>query len=189
MRSPNKSRSRNKNNNRRPNNAGNVINRVFDSNGPQGRVRGTPNQIIEKYQSLAQDAMLAGDRVEAENFSQHAEHYIRMMATAQAELAKEQAARQAEQEARQAEQAARHAENEARNRARQAEQNSETESVSDQDSNAAQDEQTVDDKMADPRDEKPKKPRRKPTQRKAKGDDVEGFDEQNAPEFLKVISD
>ena len=51
MRTSNKSRSRNKNNNRRQN-PGNVINRVFDSSGPEGRVRGTPQQIIDKYQSL-----------------------------------------------------------------------------------------------------------------------------------------
>ena len=62
MRTSNKSRSRNKNNNRRQNPV-NVINRVFDSSGPEGRVRGTPQQIIYKYQSLASDAMLACDRI------------------------------------------------------------------------------------------------------------------------------
>ena len=77
MRSSNKSRSRNKNQNRRPN--GNIVNRVFDSSGPEGKVRGTPQQIIEKYQTLARDAQLGGDRVAAENFTQHAEHYARML--------------------------------------------------------------------------------------------------------------
>ncbi|MEO1918804.1 MAG: DUF4167 domain-containing protein, partial [Paracoccaceae bacterium] len=63
MRPSNKSRSRNKNNNRRNNNnSGNVVNRVFDSAGPEGRVRGTPQQIIEKYRSLAHDALMADDR-------------------------------------------------------------------------------------------------------------------------------
>lgn len=99
MRSPNKSRSRNKNNNRR-NQAGNVINRVFDSNGPEGKVRGTPNQIIEKYMTLARDAQLSGDRVAAENFAQHGEHYARLLNEAQAEIAEEQARRQAEYDAR-----------------------------------------------------------------------------------------
>lgn len=101
MRATNKSRSRNKNNNRSRNNSGNVVNRVFDSNGPEGRVRGTPAQIIEKYQMLMNDASLSGDRVAAENFSQHAEHYIRLLAAAQEEQNRIQAERQAEYEARQ----------------------------------------------------------------------------------------
>jgi hypothetical protein len=45
-------------------------------------VRGTPQQIIEKYQMLARDAQLSNDRVAAENFLQHAEHYTRMLAEA-----------------------------------------------------------------------------------------------------------
>lgn len=85
MRPQNKSRSRNKNssssninsNNRRQ--MGNVVNRVFDSSGPEGKVRGTPQQIIEKYQGLARDAQLSNDRVAAENFLQHSEHYSRML--------------------------------------------------------------------------------------------------------------
>ena len=85
MRTSNKSRSRNKNNNRRQN-PGNVINRVFDSSGPEGRVRGTPQQIIDKYQSLASDAMLAGDRIAHENFLHHSEHYSRLLVVAQKEL-------------------------------------------------------------------------------------------------------
>ncbi|MEQ9055178.1 MAG: DUF4167 domain-containing protein, partial [Roseovarius confluentis] len=54
-----KSRSRNKSNrNRSP--QGNVVNRVFDSSGPEGKVRGTPQQIIDKYNQLARDAQLSG---------------------------------------------------------------------------------------------------------------------------------
>jgi hypothetical protein len=87
-----KSRSRSKAN--RPRTLGNIINRVFDSSGPEGKVRGTPQQIIEKYQMLARDAQLSNDRVAAENFSQHAEHYTRMLAEAQREMAAEQDARQ-----------------------------------------------------------------------------------------------
>ncbi len=79
-----KSRSRSKNNRNR-NTLGNVVNRVFDSNGPEGKVRGTPQQIIDKYNQLARDASLANDRVAAENFQQHAEHYLRMLAEAQRE--------------------------------------------------------------------------------------------------------
>lgn len=80
-----KSRSRNKNRNNRPS-GGNIINRVFDSSGPDGKVRGTPQQIIEKYNQLHRDAQLSGDRVNAENFAQHAEHYTRMLAEAQREV-------------------------------------------------------------------------------------------------------
>ncbi len=61
---------------------GNIVNRVFDSAGPDGKVRGTPQQIIEKYQSLARDAQLSNDRVAAENFLQHSEHYSRMLGEA-----------------------------------------------------------------------------------------------------------
>ena len=86
MRPPGKSRNRHKNNGRRPN-PGNVINRVFDSAGPEGKVRGTPQQIIDKYLSLAHDSQLSGDRVSAENFQQHSEHYTRLLLDAQKEIA------------------------------------------------------------------------------------------------------
>ncbi len=65
---------------------GNIINRVFESAGPDGKVRGTPQQIIDKYQALARDAQLAGDRVAAESFLQHAEHYSRMLGEAQQDV-------------------------------------------------------------------------------------------------------
>jgi len=80
-----RSRSRNKNRNNRPS-GGNIVNRVFDSSGPEGKVRGTPQQIIEKYNQLHRDAVLSGDRVNAENFAQHAEHYTRLLAEAQKEI-------------------------------------------------------------------------------------------------------
>ncbi|EEW24330.1 DUF4167 domain-containing protein [Rhodobacter ferrooxidans] len=91
-----KSRSRSKSN--RPRTIGNIVNRVFDSSGPDGKVRGTPQQIIEKYLFLARDAQLSNDRVAAENFNQHAEHYTRMLAEAQRELAAEQEQRQPQQQ-------------------------------------------------------------------------------------------
>ena len=93
MRSSGKSRNKNRNNGRRPN-PGNVINRVFDSAGPEGKVRGTPQQIIEKYQSLAHDSQLSGDRVSAENFQQHSEHYARLLLDAQKEIAEKAAAQE-----------------------------------------------------------------------------------------------
>ena len=49
MRSSSKSRNRNRNGSRRGNTGGNIINRVFESAGPEGKVRGTPQQIIDKY--------------------------------------------------------------------------------------------------------------------------------------------
>ncbi len=52
---------------------------TFDSNGPDIRVRGNAYQVFEKYQALARDASLAGDRVAAENYYQHAEHYYRII--------------------------------------------------------------------------------------------------------------
>ncbi|MBU2982773.1 DUF4167 domain-containing protein [Lentibacter algarum] len=91
-----KSRSRSKNNRNNNNRSGvNVVNRVFDSSGPEGKVRGTPQQIIEKYNQLARDAQLAGDRVATENFQQHAEHYLRLLA----EAMREQEAKREQQEA------------------------------------------------------------------------------------------
>ena len=78
-----KPRSRSKSNRNRS--VGNVVNRVFDSSGPEGKVRGTPQQIIEKYNQLARDAQLSNDRVAAENFQQHAEHYLRLLSEAQRE--------------------------------------------------------------------------------------------------------
>lgn len=56
----------------------NSRNQTFDSNGPEGRVRGSASQVFEKYQALARDAHTAGDRVAAENYFQHAEHYYRI---------------------------------------------------------------------------------------------------------------
>ena len=51
----------------------------FDSNGPDVKVQGNANQICKKYQSLALDATSSGDRVMAENYLQHAEHYQRIV--------------------------------------------------------------------------------------------------------------
>ncbi len=84
-----KSRSRNKSNRSNNNNnrsSVNIVNRVFDSSGPESKVRGTPQQIIDKYNQLARDAQLSNDRVAAENFQQHAEHYLRLLSEAQREI-------------------------------------------------------------------------------------------------------
>jgi hypothetical protein len=52
---------------------------VFDSNGPDLRVRGTAQQLFEKYLQLGRDATSSGDRVMAESYFQHAEHYFRIL--------------------------------------------------------------------------------------------------------------
>ena len=69
---------RGRNQRRRPG-GGNNPNRALDSNGPDVRIRGTANQIYDKYQQLARDASSAGDRVKAESYLQHAEHYFRLI--------------------------------------------------------------------------------------------------------------
>jgi Domain of unknown function (DUF4167) len=77
MRQPSSSkRGRGRNNGRKP---GNPRNQTFDSNGPSVRVRGNAYQVMEKYLTLARDASASGDRIAAENFYQHAEHYYRIL--------------------------------------------------------------------------------------------------------------
>jgi hypothetical protein len=66
---------------RRPQN--NNPNRTFDSAGPEIKIRGSAAHVYEKYLQLARDANSAGDRVAAENYLQHAEHYYRIMAASQ----------------------------------------------------------------------------------------------------------
>ena len=53
-------------------------NQTFESNGPDVKIRGTAQQVHEKYLSLARDAMSAGDRISAEGFFQYADHYFRL---------------------------------------------------------------------------------------------------------------
>lgn len=54
-------------------------NHVFDSSGPDMRLRGTAQQLFEKYLQLGRDATSGGDRVMAESYFQHAEHYFRIL--------------------------------------------------------------------------------------------------------------
>jgi Domain of unknown function (DUF4167) len=61
----------------------NPLTRVYESNGPDVKIRGTPSHIAEKYVQLARDAQTSGDPVAAENYHQHAEHYLRLIAVAQ----------------------------------------------------------------------------------------------------------
>lgn len=62
-------------------------NRTFDSNGPEIKIRGSAAHVYEKYLQLARDANTMGDRVMAENYLQHAEHYYRILSAAQAQQA------------------------------------------------------------------------------------------------------
>jgi len=54
-------------------------NHVFDSSGPDLRIRGTSQQLFEKYLQLGRDATSSADRVMAESYFQHAEHYFRIL--------------------------------------------------------------------------------------------------------------
>jgi hypothetical protein len=61
----------------------NPLTRVYESNGPDVKIRGTASHIAEKYIQLARDSQSSGDPVAAENYYQHAEHYFRLIAAAQ----------------------------------------------------------------------------------------------------------
>jgi hypothetical protein len=74
------------NNNNFNRKGGNPLTRSYDSSGPDVKIRGTAQHIAEKYAQLARDAQSSGDRVMAENYLQHAEHYNRIIAAAQAQM-------------------------------------------------------------------------------------------------------
>jgi Domain of unknown function (DUF4167) len=88
----NNKRMRNRNNNNNNNNrrGQNPLTRVFESNGPDIKIRGTASHVAEKYVQLARDARSSGDPVAAENYYQHAEHYFRIIAAAQEQLRQNQ---------------------------------------------------------------------------------------------------
>jgi hypothetical protein len=64
----------------------NPLSRMYESNGPDVKIRGTASHVAEKYLQLARDAQSSGDPVAAENYYQHAEHYFRLIAAAQEQL-------------------------------------------------------------------------------------------------------
>jgi hypothetical protein len=86
-RNNNNSNNNNNNNNRR---GQNPMTRVFESNGPDIKIRGTASHVAEKYVQLARDARSSGDPVAAENYYQHAEHYFRLIAAAQEQFRQNQ---------------------------------------------------------------------------------------------------
>lgn len=65
----------------------NPLTRVYESNGPDVKIRGTAHHVAEKYLQLARDAQSGGDPVSAESYLQHAEHYFRLIAAAQQQMA------------------------------------------------------------------------------------------------------
>jgi hypothetical protein len=91
MRSGPNKRSRGRNNGGSNNTGGNPVHngagrprpphrsQTFDSNGPGIKIRGNAYQVFERYVALARESVSAGDRIAAENFYQHAEHYFRIM--------------------------------------------------------------------------------------------------------------
>lgn len=83
MRNGQNKRMRGRHNNNQRKNHHNPMSRVYESNGPDVKIRGTPSHIAEKYIQLARDAHTSGDPVSAENYYQHAEHYFRLIAAAQ----------------------------------------------------------------------------------------------------------
>ena len=72
-------RSRGRGNGRRGGGGNQQRMQVFDSNGPDVRIRGTAHQVTEKYVALAKDAASGGDRILAESYLQYAEHYQRII--------------------------------------------------------------------------------------------------------------
>ena len=72
----NSRRGRNRNNGKRhiP-----LRSQTFESNGPDGKIRGTAQQVVDRYLALGRDAYSAGDPITAESFYQHAEHYHRLL--------------------------------------------------------------------------------------------------------------
>ncbi len=71
----------------------NPLTRSYESNGPEVKIRGNAHHIAEKYLQLARDSHTSGDPVAAENYLQHAEHYFRLIAAAQAAQAHAQSGR------------------------------------------------------------------------------------------------
>jgi hypothetical protein len=68
----------------------NPLTRIYESNGPDVKIRGTASHVAEKYIQLARDAQASGDPVAAENYYQHAEHYFRLIAVAQEQFRQSQ---------------------------------------------------------------------------------------------------
>jgi hypothetical protein len=86
MRGRNNSGGGNNNGNRK---SPNPLQRSYESNGPDVKVRGTAQHVAEKYLQLARDAQSSGDTVAAESYFQFAEHYYRILLAAQEQMAQQ----------------------------------------------------------------------------------------------------
>ena len=148
----------NNNNNNSPN-----PNRHYESNGPDVRIRGSAQQILDKYLQYARDAHTSGDRVKAEALFQHAEHYARIVAVFEKQKEEARVEREAREAAKAEERAQRDAE-----RAAQGGSDDASEPSSDQ---AASSDGGSDETVAE---SKPRRRSRKPR-------------EENGSEALKVI--
>ena len=158
-------RSGGNNNNNNPN-----PNRHYESNGPDVRIRGSAQQILDKYLQYARDAQTSGDRVKAEALFQHAEHYARIVAVF--EKQKEEA--RLEREAREAAKAEERAQREAE-RAAQAEAAGEAPAeAGDEDASQAATE--------DGEEAKPRRRNRKPREENGAADDAGATDTPEAVE-------
>ena len=90
MRNNNRSNNNHNNNNNNNRRGQNPMTRVYESNGPDIKIRGTASHIAEKYLQLARDSRTSSDPVAAENYYQHAEHYFRLIAAAQEQFRQNQ---------------------------------------------------------------------------------------------------
>ena len=187
--SKNNNRQRSRGRRQNSGGGGNPSNRVYDSNGPDVRVRGSAQTVADKYLQLATDAQSSGDSIKAEGYFQFAEHYLRIVAAnnalraqKQAEKEKAMAEQNAKREARKAEEAA------ARAAAEEAKANANENSNAEADDKPKADEgdnsqdnpnwegpqpaflQADDDAEKPPVEKKPKRQRRKPVAKKAKSE-------------------
>lgn len=121
-------------------------------------MRGTPQQIIDKYTQLARDAQLSGDRVNAENFQQHAEHYTRLLGEAQREMEARREQQERDNQARQKERD--------QERAERQERESQTVSATPDPSEAPQPDVSEDSALVETAEDNAPKPKRKYTPRK-----------------------
>ena len=157
------------NNNNNPN-----PNRHYESNGPEVRIRGSAQQILDKYLQYARDAQTSGDRVKAEALFQHAEHYARIVA----EFEKQKEEARIEREAREAAKAEERAQREAE-RAAQAEADGGSETSSDPVAEDNADSESIEGSG----DAKPRRRSRKP--REEKSADSDGTDRPVAAEAVE----
>jgi len=164
---------RNKSNNNNNNNTN--PNKHYDSNGPNVRIRGSAKQVLDKYQQYASDALRGGDRIAAEGYFQHAEHYQRIVYEIDAAVAKQREEREA-----------RNAERDAKRR-EEREARSETEAAEDAPETVEEVEVAPDEGAEEVKAEKEEKPKRRRTYKKKEKAEANGaLDEDDG--VLKTVT-